>query len=91
VTDQDVIDRTDSPHTRDSLVADLRGLGVRPGSVLLVHSSLSAVGWVVGGPVTLVEALLDAVTAAGTVVVPTHTSDNSHPSGWRNPPVPAYG
>ena len=69
-----------APVTRASLAADLGRLGVRPGSVLLVHSSLSALGWVCGGAQALVEALLDALGPDGTLVVPTHTSGNSEPS-----------
>jgi aminoglycoside 3-N-acetyltransferase len=63
-------------------------LGVRAGSVLLVHASMSSLGWVVGGPVAVAQALVDALSPEGTLVVPTHTPDNSDPSGWRNPPVP---
>ena len=37
----------DMPRTRTSLAADLRSLGVRPGSILLVHSSMKSLGWVV--------------------------------------------
>jgi aminoglycoside 3-N-acetyltransferase len=74
--------------TRERIVADLGALGVRPGSVLVVHSSLSALGWVCGGAQAVVEGLLDALTPRGTLVVPTHTSGNSDPAGWRNPPVP---
>ena len=79
---------TGTPRTRQSLAVDLQVLGVRPGSVLLVHSSLRALGWVCGGPVAVVQALLDALGPDGTLVVPTHTSDNSDPAEWRNPPVP---
>src|SRR5215467_1319735 len=76
------------PRTRASLAADLRALGLRPGSVVIVHSSLSSLGWVCGGPVAVVEALLDVLGPNGTLVVPTHSGDNSDPAEWRRPPVP---
>jgi aminoglycoside 3-N-acetyltransferase len=75
--------------TRTSLAIQLRALGVRPGSVLLVHSSVRALGWVCGGPAAVVQALLDALGPAGTLVVPTHTPENSDPAAWQHPPVPA--
>ncbi|MET7743805.1 AAC(3) family N-acetyltransferase [Streptomyces sp. NPDC005385] len=74
--------------TRDSLAADLRTLGVQAGETLLVHSSLSSLGWVNGGPVTLVQGLLDALGPDGTLVVPTQSGDLSDPALWSNPPVP---
>lgn len=74
--------------TRDSLAADLAELGVRPGEILLAHTSLSSLGWVCGGAVAVVQALLDALGPDGTLVVPTQTADLSDPAGWSNPPVP---
>ena len=74
--------------TRRTLVTSLRRLGVRPGSVVLVHSSLGALGFVCGGSVAVVHALLETVGRTGTVVVPTHSSAVSDPAGWRHPPVP---
>lgn len=41
------------------LVADLRRLGIAP-RPLMAHVSMSAIGWVVGGAQTLIEALLTA-------------------------------
>jgi aminoglycoside 3-N-acetyltransferase len=71
--------------TQPSLVADFAALGVRPGKVLVVHSSLKAVGFVNGGPVAVILALEEA---EGTLVMPTHCADNSDPANWKNPPVP---
>ena len=76
------------PVTVASLAADLLALGVRPGSVLLVHTSVSALGWVCGGVQAVALALREALGPDGTLVVPTHTNGNSDPAEWRNPPVP---
>ncbi|MFD5062333.1 aminoglycoside N(3)-acetyltransferase [Streptomyces sp. NPDC058394] len=74
--------------TRDSLASELRDIGLRPGETLLVHSSLSSLGWVCGGPGAVVLALLDVLGDDGTLVVPTHSGDNSDPANWKSPPVP---
>ncbi|MFF5178070.1 aminoglycoside N(3)-acetyltransferase [Micromonospora sp. NPDC000316] len=76
------------PSTRRSVAAQLRLLGVRPGSTVLVHAGLHPLGFVCGGPHAVVLALRDALGPDGTIVVPTHTPDNSDPAQWRNPPVP---
>lgn len=78
----------DMPRTRALVADDLRALGVAAGDTLLVHSSLRSLGWVCGGAHAVVQGLLDAVGAGGTLVVPTHTMENSDPQHWRNPPVP---
>jgi aminoglycoside 3-N-acetyltransferase len=74
--------------TRDTVCTQLRALGVTPGETLLVHSSLSSLGWVCGGALAVVQGLLDVLGPEGTLVVPTQTGDLSDPALWSRPPVP---
>ncbi len=87
-TEQDAIARCTEPHTRGSLVHDLRELGMTAGMTVLVHASLSSLGWVCGGPVAVVQALMDVVTPDGTIVMPTMSGSNTDPAAWVDPPVP---
>ena len=86
----DLIAKSDAPRTRESLAADLRHLGLQTGATVIVHSSLSALGWVNGGAVTAVHALMDVVTDAGTIVTPAHSYYYSDPGKWEAPPVPEH-
>lgn len=88
MTEGDAVERTPDPITTDRLVSDLRDLGLAGGDTVLVHSSLSALGWVSGGAPAAVDALMAAVTAEGTLSMPTHSSQLSDPTHWENPPVP---
>jgi aminoglycoside 3-N-acetyltransferase len=53
----------------------------------MVHSSLSALGYVSGGAQAVVLALLEVVGASGTIAMPSH-SGLTDPSGWSSPAVP---
>ena len=81
---------TESPYplTVERLCAAFRELGVEPGSVLLVHSSLSSLGWVCGGEQAVIEALQESVRSYGTLVMPTQTTHLSDPETWTKPAVP---
>jgi aminoglycoside 3-N-acetyltransferase len=57
--------------SKEGITTELRRLGLQLGDLLIAHSSLRAFGWVPGGAEAVVEALLDTVGPAGTVLVPT--------------------
>lgn len=65
------------PFGHDRMVADLIALGVRCGQDLLVHCSLRKIGWVDGGPATVLKALRTVAGPAATIVVPTQTALSS--------------
>ena len=71
--------------TKEIIVAGLKGLGIRPGDVLMVHSSMKSLGRVAGGPDTVVDALLEAVGEEGLVIVPTLTGCLVDPETGRAP------
>ena len=87
--EKEIIDRTgDRPITQERIQADLLDLGVEPGSTVLVHTSLSALGWVSGGARTVIQAIQETVRPWGTLMMPAHSGDLSDPAGWQHPPVP---
>lgn len=86
--EKDVMQKVSQPNTRTSLVIDFENLGLKKGMTVIVHSSLSSLGWVCGGPVAVIQALMDVVGEEGTIIMPTQTGDNSDPSMWQNPAVP---
>ena len=67
------------PLTLEHLLTDFRACGVCEGQTLIVHGSLSRMGYVIGGAEMVVRALLTAVGEAGTLVVPTQTWKNLDP------------
>jgi len=87
-SEEEVIKYTRSPNTITTLKQDFKTLGIKPGLVILMHSSLSKIGWTVGGPVAVISALMQILTSEGTLIMPSFSADNTDPSYWENPPVP---
>jgi aminoglycoside 3-N-acetyltransferase len=59
------------PISAEEIARDLRALGLERGDCVLVHSSLSRIGRVVGGAEAVVDALLEVLGPEGTLAVPT--------------------
>ncbi len=66
------IKRTAPRITRERLVGDLQSLGICEGDVVLLHSSLKSIGYVDGGPNTVLAAFIEVITRSGTLVAPTY-------------------
>ncbi|MGP4082377.1 aminoglycoside N(3)-acetyltransferase [Pseudalkalibacillus sp. R45] len=86
--EQKQIQITEQPRTRQSLKKDLHTLGIKEGMTLMVHTSLKSLGWVCGGSQAVIQALMDAITPKGTLIMQAHSADLSDPAYWVNPPVP---
>src|SRR5262245_4192697 len=56
-------------HTKAQLLEQARQLGVTVGDSVMVHASLRAVGRMLGGPDVLIDALMEAVGPAGTMMM----------------------
>lgn len=88
MSEKDVIERTQTPLTVDSLCERLHACGLERGQTVLVHLAMSKLGWVVGGAEAVVLSLIEALGEQGTLMMVAHSGGNSDPSAWENPPVP---
>ncbi len=71
--------------TSSDIANGLKAGGLRSGSQVLVHSSLSSFGHIEGGADAVIDALLEVVGNTGTILVPTLTgSERLSP---KNPPI----
>lgn len=65
------------PLTRKTIVKTLRDLELSTGDVVCVHSSFSSLGYVEGGPGTLITAIEEVVGTSGTIMMPTFSMSGS--------------
>lgn len=73
---------------KQDILEALKEVGVRQGQTIMVHTSLSSLGFVCGGAQVVIEALLESVGAEGTIMMPTQSWKNLDPSTgvhWEEP------
>lgn len=73
---------------KQDILDALADLGITKGRTVMVHTSLSSLGFVCGGAQTVIEALLEAVGCEGTVMMPTQSWKNLDPAAgvhWEEP------
>lgn len=88
MSESELVAQTDYPLTAQSLAERLHASGLRAGQTVLAHMAMSRLGWVVGGAEAVVLAFLDVLGPAGTLMMPTHTTNNTDPAEWQHPPIP---
>ena len=72
--------------TKEDLVANLKRIGIEKGDILMVHSSLSKIGFLEEGPKTFVDALIEAVGPEGNILMPTSPNNVYQLDYIRNTP-----
>ena len=76
------------PISQEELITDFRKMGIENGMNVMMHSSLSKIGWVIGGAQTVVNALVDVIGEKGTIVMPSATPYCLHPKEWGDKRIP---
>ena len=67
------------PITKNEIITALEKLGLTKGDNVMVHTSLSQLGYVCGGAQTVIEALIEVVGSDGTIMMPTQSWKNLDP------------
>lgn len=70
---------------KQDLMAAFRKVGMLPGMNVMVHTSLSSLGYVCGGAQAVIQALLETVTKEGTIMMPTQSWKNLDPDAGVHP------
>lgn len=73
---------------KEDIKAALEQVGVQSGQAIMVHTSLSSLGFVCGGAQMVIEALIESVGEEGTIMMPTQSWKNLDPEAgvhWEEP------
>lgn len=62
--------RNNKGWTKEDLKNQLNSFGIQEGDTVLVHAAMSKIGFVDGGPKTIVDALLEVVGSSGHILMP---------------------
>jgi len=73
---------------KEDIIKALQKVQVKKGQTIMVHTSLSSLGFVCGGAEIVIEALLECIGEDGTIMMPTQSWKNLDPSTgvhWEEP------
>lgn len=77
-----------TPIAKSQLVRDLRNLGLGPGQTIMLHASVKATGWIVGGPDIVIGSILNVLGSTGTLMMYVGWEDSPYglaewPKDWQ--------
>lgn len=79
------------PIRKSRLITDLQNLGVASGDTIMLHASVKAIGWIVGGPDIVIQALLEVLGEHGTLMMYVGWEDSPYNLGeWNEEWQQAY-
>jgi aminoglycoside 3-N-acetyltransferase len=64
--------------TLSRIVRDLKSLGLQRRDTIMLHSSVKSIGWVVGGPDTVLQAIINILGDKGTLMMLAGWEDNPY-------------
>ena len=73
---------------KSDILDGLRKIGLHEGDNVMVHASLSSMGFVCGGAQVVIESLIETVGDSGTIMMPTQSWKNMDPESgvyWEEP------
>ncbi len=73
---------------KSDIIKALTKAGVMQGQTVMVHTSLSSLGFVCGGAQTVIESLMECVGENGTILMPAQSWKNLDPETgvhWQEP------
>ncbi|WP_030832418.1 aminoglycoside 3-N-acetyltransferase [Streptomyces hygroscopicus] len=88
--EMDLLKRSGGPVLRSRISRDLTALGLADGGIVMFHTRMSAIGYVAGGPQTIIGALREVVGTQGTLMVTCGWNDAppydfvTWPQGWQS-------
>lgn len=63
--------------TKEALIKGIKKAGIKKGDTLFIHSSLKGLGYIEGGPQTIIDAFKSVIGNDGTLIFPVFTIDMS--------------
>ncbi len=77
--------------TKSILIEDLKTLGLKDSQAVMLHASVKAIGWIVGGPDIVLQSIFEIIGNNGTLVMAISWEDNPYEiSSWSEERQKAY-